>query len=387
MSGNKVSWLNVVKFAGAFIAFLIGAGFATGQEVFQYFAAYGYEGFLVGLFVLICFVYVGGDFIVAGFNEHFQNTNDIYRYYCGKYIGGFYDYFSIAFIYMSYIVMLGGAGATVNQYYHLSPVVGAILMMVLSVGTVVFGLGKIVDVIGSIGPLIVIIAIGVGLAAIVTNPGGIAEGARLIASGELDITRVGSNWFMSGTSYVGFCMLWLAAFLAAMGTKANSKKEAVIGTTLGALGFVLGAIILMLGLLSSLQDLYTSDIPSLIIAEKIWPPLATVFSVIIIAGIYTTAVPLLWSVSARFAQEKTTKFYGLTAGLAVVACFVALELPFRKIVNVIYGVNGYVGILLAPAVLGFIGRVFSLTISFTLVTVLLIIMTVMAMRLLGKFEV
>ena len=57
MSGNKVSWLNVVKFAGAFIAFLIGAGFATGQEVFQYFAAYGYEGFLVGLFVLVCFVY------------------------------------------------------------------------------------------------------------------------------------------------------------------------------------------------------------------------------------------------------------------------------------------------------------------------------------------
>ncbi|MCD8163963.1 MAG: hypothetical protein LUE09_11215 [Synergistaceae bacterium] len=86
MSGNKVSWLNVVKFAGAFIVFLIGAGFATGQEVFQYFAAYGYEGFLVGLFVLICFVYVGGDFIVAGFNEHFKNTNDIYRYYCGKYI-------------------------------------------------------------------------------------------------------------------------------------------------------------------------------------------------------------------------------------------------------------------------------------------------------------
>ena len=223
MSGNKVSWLNVVKFAGAFIAFLIGAGFATGQEVFQYFAAYGYEGFLVGLFVLVCFVYVGGDFIVSGFNEHFKNTNDIYRHYCGKYIGGFYDYFSIAYIFMSYIVMLGGAGATVNQYYHISPVLGAILMMVLSVGTVVFGLGKIVDVIGAIGPLIVIIAIGVGLAAIVTNPGGIAEGARLITSGELDITRVGSNWFMAGTSYVGFCMLWLAALRSAPSASSSAR--------------------------------------------------------------------------------------------------------------------------------------------------------------------
>lgn len=46
---------------------------------------------------------------------------------------------------------------------------------------------------------------------------------------------------------------------------------------------------------------------------------------------------------------------------------------------------GYAGILLAPAVLGFIGRAFSLTASFALVTGLLVIMSTMAMRLLrGK---
>lgn len=46
---------------------------------------------------------------------------------------------------------------------------------------------------------------------------------------------------------------------------------------------------------------------------------------------------------------------------------------------------GYAGILLAPAVLGFSGRAFSLTASFTLVTALLVIMSIMAMRLLrGK---
>ncbi|MDO5114457.1 MAG: hypothetical protein Q4D58_00030 [Synergistaceae bacterium] len=346
MDSNKVSPLNVIRFAGAFIAFLIGAGFATGQEVFQYFAAYGYQGVLVGAFVLVCFVYVGGAFISAGYRERFANTNDIYRYYCGKYVGGFYDYFSIAFIYMSYIVMLGGAGATVSQHYHLAPAIGAILMMVLSAATVVFGLGKIVDVIGSIGPVIVVVAIGVGLASALSNPSGVSAGAALVTSGELEITRVGSNWFMAGTSYVGFCMLWLAAFLAAMGTKANSVKEAVLGTTLGAVGFVAGALVLMFGLLAYVGDLYTSDIPSLVIAAKVWPALATIFSVIIIAGIYTTAVPLLWSVSARFAEEKTTKFYALTAGLAAVGCFVALALPFRRIVNIIYGINGYVGILL-----------------------------------------
>ena len=43
---------------------------------------------------------------------------------------------------------------------------------------------------------------------------------------------------------------------------------------------------------------------------------------------------------------------------------------------------GYVGILLAPAVLGFIGRAFSLYASFGLVTVLLVVMSVIALRLL-----
>ena len=125
--------------------------------------------------------------------------------------------------------------------------------------------------------------------------------------------------------------------------------------------FIIGALILMLGLLSSLQDLYTSDIPSLIIAEKIWPPLATIFSVVSLPHLHD-AVPLLLSVSARFAQEKTTKFYGLTAGLAAIACFVALELPFRQIVNIIYGVNGYVGILL---IFFMLAKSFGITKKFT----------------------
>lgn len=59
------------------------------------------------------------------------------------------------------------------------------------------------------------------------------------------------------------------------------------------------------------------------------------------------------------------------------------EMPIADAVAAVSTI-GYVGILLAPAVLGFIGRAFSLTISFTLVTVLLIIMTVMAMRLLRE---
>ena len=357
---------NVIIFAGAFIAFLIGAGFATGQEILQYFTSYGYEGLLTTAAVLLLFLYVSVDFISVGYREDFKKGSEVYTYYCGKYVGAFYDYFAILFIFMSYVVMIAGSGATLNQHYGLPTYVGGILMMVLAGGTVVFGLGRIVDVIGKIGPFIVVIAIGLGAYGVLSNPGGIPEGAKMVADAvdaaakagtdkimmmsasgeEKELLRAGTSWYASASSYVGFCMLWLAAFLAAMGKQANSIQEARYGVALGAVGFCMGCLILMFGLLAYLPEMVGENIPSLILAVKINPAFAMVFSVIIMAGIYTTAVPLLWQVAARFTEEKSKNFIIATLGLAALGCFIGLLLPFRKVVNYIYVLNGYVGILL-----------------------------------------
>ncbi|MDO4552124.1 MAG: hypothetical protein Q4C22_01160 [Bacillota bacterium] len=341
-----VKWGNVFKFAGAFIAFLIGSGFATGQEILQYFTSYGYQGLLTILVMFILFIYVSRDFIVTGYREQFSKGSEIFQYYCGKYIGAFYDFFTIAFVFMSYVVMIGGAGATLNQHYGLPTYVGGILIVVLAGSTVICGLGRIVDIIGRIGPIIVLIAVGIGLYAVLSNFSGIAEGARLIEEGRVEVMQAGSNWFISASSYVGFCMLWLAAFLAAMGKSANSEREATLGSLLGTLGFSFGCLVLMLGFLAYVADVAGTQVPSLVIAVMIHPGFATIFSVIIIAGIYTTAVPLLWQASSRFTVEKSKSFVIVTIILAIAGGFIGLALPFNRLVNIIYVINGYVGILL-----------------------------------------
>lgn len=89
-----------------------------------------------------------------------------------------------------------------------------------------------------------------------------------------------------------------------------------------------------------------SQIPSLLLAGQIHPLLATVFSIIIFAGIYTTSVPLLWTVVARFAKEKTPRFRWLTLALGIVGGFIGVVLDFDVLVNYVYVLNGYVGILL-----------------------------------------
>lgn len=344
MDNQKINWGRVFTLAGAFIAFLIGSGFATGQEVMQYFSSYGYMGILGIVVVFILFLYVGVEFMIAGFNNKFPKGNDIFRYYCGKTIGIFYDYFSVAFIYMSYIVMIGGAGATLNQQYGLPTWVGGVMMGILAGGTVIFGLGKIVDVIGKIGPVIIALTIILGIVAIFMNPSGLTTANEVIP--QLNLMKASTNWFFSAVSYVGFCLLWLAGFMSQLGASGNNKKESVLGAIFGAVAFGISLLIITLGIMANIEELSGTMVPNLVLANKVHPVLGTIFSLIVVAGIYTTSVPLLWQAVARFSEEKTPRFRTLTVILAGVGVFVGLLVPFDRLVNIIYVINGYVGIIL-----------------------------------------
>lgn len=344
MDSNKVDFKQVITFGGAFIAFLIGSGFATGQEIMQYFVAYGYMGVAGAIVVFLLFMYVGISFITTGYERKFPKPNDIYTYYCGKTIGKFFDYFSIMFIYLSFIVMIGGAGATLKQQYELPVSVGGIGLAVLAGVTVILGLNKIVDVIGKVGPIICVMAILLGISAIIMNPSGLGKASQIIPN--LNLLKASSNWIYAAASYVGFCMLWLAAFMSSMGAKAVNKKTASFGAIFGALGFSAAVIVLTLGLMANVQQVEGSLVPSLILAGNIHPSIAVIFSLTVAAGIYTTAVPLLWIVSSKIADEKSSKFKYVTIILAVIGAFVGLNIPFDRLVNIVYVINGYVGILL-----------------------------------------
>jgi len=344
-TSKKGRLVRVATYAGAIIAFLIGSGFATGQEILQYFTSYGYAGiFGTGLLVLLLMSYVAVEFFIVGQAKKFEKPSRIFHYYCGKYLGTFFDYFSVLFVFLSFTVMVAGAGAVFEEHYGMSKYFGGVGLAIVVGLSVWFGLKNLVDVIGKIGPLIVVVAVGLGVMGILRNPSGIAEGQALLPT--LDLTQASTNWFMSGLSYVGFCMLWLAAFLTALGKTARNRKEATAGALTGATVFSLACVIVGLGLLANVTRVGGTEIPMLVLAADINPILAAGISVMILAGIYTTAVPLLWTVSARFYADRTQGFKYLTVILAVAGTVIGLLLPFSQMVNLVYVVNGYVGVLL-----------------------------------------
>ena len=202
MSENKLSMRNIIIVGGAGLAFSIGSGFATGQEVLQYYAAYGLMGILAMVLFVALNIYANWQFIEAGHVMQLSKGNEVYKYFCGKYLGTAFDWFACLFCFMSFVVMIAGAGATLNQQYGIPEIPGAIAIAVLTGITVMFGLNRMLDVIGRIGPVVVVMAIVVAILGIAKGGTDISAALDMLKLGEIETLKAGSNWLTSAYSYL-----------------------------------------------------------------------------------------------------------------------------------------------------------------------------------------
>lgn len=260
----------------------------------------------------------------------------------------FFDVFSALFCYMSFVVMCGGASATASQQWNFPNGLGAVVLTVAVICTVVFGLEGMLNALSKIGPVIIVMILIVSLLTAITGAENISSNMQLIDAGTYSnvMRQVGNgNPFLSGASYGGFVILWFAAFLAEIGAK-NKLEDVNIGTILSAI-FIFGtAAVCCMALIGHIESTAGADIPALVLANQISPILAQVFSIIICAGIYTSAVPLLWTGVRSIAKEGNTKYKITTILAGILGCMIACFVPYKGLINVLYGLNGYLGFLL-----------------------------------------
>ena len=146
------------SWGGAFTAYCIGAGFASGQETLQYYGSWGgaYPFILPVLTFVLLALFCYGTY-KTGYIKRFPDPDVSYNYYCGKVLGKILDIFCTLSIALSTLIMFAGSGATVNQYLGIPVWVGTLVMGVVSVVVVCLGLEKVTNVLGFVGTLIIII--------------------------------------------------------------------------------------------------------------------------------------------------------------------------------------------------------------------------------------
>ena len=340
---EPVQHRRIISIAGAFIGFCIGAAFATGQEVLQFFTAYGFLGIAGAFLSSGLYMYMCISFLRAGRGMPAGDGNGIFRYYAGETIGRLFEWYSVLFLYIVMIIMMSGAGAVFSDYYGLSAIWGRLAMGILAVLAVVFGLKRLVTVLAPLGPLVIIGCVAVALLGLWKNGGNLSAAQAFIEN--TDMVQASGSFWLSGILHATFMAALLAVFTASLGTTVTNKREATMGGLLGGMGFGVGILVVLFVELAYVEEIAFSDVPMLYIANQLGiPAVAPLFSFILLAGIFSTTAPLLWSVSVRFTRDNSLPFRLLSVALTAVA-FLASYMPFQRLVNLVLPTSGYVGMV------------------------------------------
>lgn len=330
-----------LKIGSAFIGIIVGAGFASGQEILQYFTSFGYLGILAAILATALFAYMGMSLTRLGSRMQTTSHKDALYGIGGKYGGFIMDIIIILTLFGVGVVMIAGAGSIFSQQFGLPAVLGNTVMALIVMGTIMLNIQKIIAIIGSITPFLVMVVIGLAIYSLLTIDASFAE-LNPIAK-EQDSAL--SNWFYSAINYVSFNIAVGASMALVMGGIEKDEKIAARGGLIGGLG--LGALIILshLAIFSAVDRVGSSDMPMLQIANDISPLLGFFISLILFAMIYNTAVSMLFSFTARFAEQNTARFK-ITVVIAVTLAYLLSFKGFTELVSQFYPVIGLLGLFL-----------------------------------------
>lgn len=358
---EKSSVGRVLQIGGAVVGTLVGSGFASGQEVMQYFTAYGIPGvwgavLTMVLFALMCaaVTYYGWKFAKS---EHFS----AFRHYCGKYFGTFMDIFSVLFCFLVGIVMTSGSGAMFEQYFGIPAVAGSTVMALIALGSAWLGLEKLTKVLGSTAPICIVFLVGVSLVTAAMNWENLANADAMVAAADASgnvlraVDFAAPLWIViivTALNYVAHNIVAGVPFISKVGTQAKNGKEALWGGLLGGILLGLCALALNFGMLTTYDQVYMLEVPGLEFAKMLNPVMGAIYAAILIIMIYNTIVPMMISVANLFVKDEKdpVKYRAMLIALAVIF-LIGGQFKFSVLINIIYPFVGYVGIIFMVVVL------------------------------------
>lgn len=339
MNKESPAQLNVFKVAATYIGTVVGAGFASGQEVLQFFSAYGITGIFGIIFATLLFFFFGYTILVIGKALNVSSYVEVVRFTNGKIIGTIIDIIITVFLFGALAAMIAGAGAIFDEQFQLASLWGTILMAIISLLTVITGMKGVINAISYVVPVLLVSVLFIAIYSISINP---ITAADLQASKSIE--GAAPNWFISALNYASYNLVIAVAVLAPMGAKAKNKKTLLWGALLGGLGLGIGIIAIFFSILTNLDSVSNVEVPMILIASKIAPFIQLIFAIVLFAEVYTTAVGNLYGFVSRMNFIAARFRIWVIAGTTL-AAFLFSQIGFSAMVKYLYPAVGYGGFL------------------------------------------
>lgn len=339
--------VGIFKIAATYIGTIVGAGFASGQEVLQYFVSYGIVGIIGIIISTFLFFFFGYTILVLGRKLNADSHDDILLYSNGKIFGTIIDVIVTIFLFGALAAMIAGSGAIIKQQFQISPLFGSVFMSLITLLTVIKGTESVINAISFVVPLLLSAVLFVCIYSIINNT---------ISSEEIEqakrIAGPTPNWFISAINYASYNIVIAIAVLGPLGVQAKSKSRLLTGALLGALGLGIGVVAIYYSILTNINEVQTLEVPMIAIAKNIAKVVQVIFAIVLIAEVYTTAVGNLYGFVNRFTFIGK-KYRFISVLITTIFAFLLAQIGFSSIVKYVYPAVGYGGLLL------FIGLIYT----------------------------
>lgn len=344
---GKLRIRSVLKYAGAYIAWVIGSGFATGQEILQFFSSFGEHSLAVLAVNLVGFTVLGIILLSVGFDHKDKSDFNHYEHYCGKWIGKAYRIVIPVTLALLIAVLISAAGATAQQYFGLNPIMGSGIMAVLILAVYLAGFEKMVRIVSGISPFVIAFTVFVGITTLLKDANTLSDAEAFSA---LEASQAAPHWLLSALLYLSLNFICGSTYYTALGRTADTRENALTGVLVGAVVILITLTVMNYAILSNAREIAVYPVPTLYLARKISKVFAAIFSVILLMGMFSSCATTVWSFCSEcFAKDpRKNKIFSV---IVVCLCTGLGFVPFGNLMSVVYPMIGYAGLIYMAAVL------------------------------------
>ena len=321
------------KIISIYIGTVIGAGFASGREIIDFFGVYGLKG-LLGMIICGCiFASIGGFFLSSIYELKIRNYRELLNYIFGDKLSLIIETIIAIFLFVGFSIMLSGSGAIFSEEFNLPHSFGIYLMAVLCFIVFIFSI-KGLSLINTILVPILIVGIVFLSSSLMLKEGftfSNAEGVRFTNKG---------NFISSSILYCGFNSLLVTVVLSSLLPLIPNKSTALRGGIIG--GFSLGIIgcFILIPLLILYTEIFNLEIPMLKVSEYVSIYYRSIFSIVLWLAMFTTAIANGYG----FIENSSNKINRTIVAFIFCICGIPVaKLGFSDLVSTMYPIFGYIG--------------------------------------------
>jgi uncharacterized membrane protein YkvI len=314
---------------------MIGAGYASGRELWQFFGEESGLAILLFtiLFIISCYVIMSISFEVK--SEHFL---PVLNKLVGKRFSALYDVIIIFYLFTTTVVMLAGGGAT-SEMFYLPYQVGIIIIAVLLVLIFVWNIKGMVAMNSVLIPLLI-----TGL--VVTLITFISQNNYLFG---MELWNKQSNW-PSAFTFAALNVISLLAVVGAIGKEIKHKGEAVIASV--GSGILLGGVSFLYNesLVQVASELVLYEIPLFAILKDYPYSLIVLMSILLWLAIFSTAASGMLGLTSRLREYIKLPVWVIS--LIIVVLIIPLtKFGFTTLISILYPLFALLNLYLLVAIL------------------------------------